>query len=80
MFGLYLSHVLKRISSPHCELAAAHAALVLRFLKRAVTTLRMPYNIKVTFRILLASSYVRSVSVSRTEISLSNILASCPSF
>ncbi|XP_061721366.1 tubulin polyglutamylase TTLL5 isoform X3 [Cydia pomonella] len=45
-FGLYLTHVLKRISCPSNELGAAHAALVLRFLKRASNTLRMPYNVK----------------------------------
>ncbi|XP_063387475.1 tubulin polyglutamylase TTLL5 [Cydia fagiglandana] len=45
-FGLYLTHVLKRISCPSNELGAAHAALALRFLKRASNTLRMPYNVK----------------------------------
>ncbi|RVE40418.1 hypothetical protein evm_014932 [Chilo suppressalis] len=45
-FGLYLTHVLKRISSPGNELGVQHAALVLRFLKRASATLRMPYNVK----------------------------------
>ncbi|CAB3248718.1 unnamed protein product [Arctia plantaginis] len=45
-FGLFLTHVLKRVSSPSNELAVAHAALVLRFLKRAASTLRMPYNVK----------------------------------
>ncbi|XP_075982485.1 tubulin tyrosine ligase-like 5 isoform X2 [Anticarsia gemmatalis] len=43
-FGLFLTHVLKRVSCPANELAVAHAALVLRFLKRAASTLRMPYN------------------------------------
>ncbi|XP_045502487.1 uncharacterized protein LOC123699558 isoform X2 [Colias croceus] len=43
-FGLYLTHVLKRISSPSNELGAQHAALVLRFLRRASASLRMPYN------------------------------------
>ncbi|XP_063539520.1 tubulin polyglutamylase TTLL5 [Cydia strobilella] len=43
-FGLYLTHILKRISCASSELGAAHAALVLRFLKRASNTLRMPYN------------------------------------
>ncbi|KAI8424770.1 LOW QUALITY PROTEIN: hypothetical protein MSG28_006715 [Choristoneura fumiferana] len=47
-FGLYLTHVLKRVSSFSSELAVAHAGLVLRFLKRASNTLRMPYNVKVT--------------------------------
>ncbi|CAH0728625.1 unnamed protein product, partial [Brenthis ino] len=42
-FGLYLTHVLKRISSPANELGAQHAALVLRFLRRACASLRMPY-------------------------------------
>ncbi|KAI8424775.1 LOW QUALITY PROTEIN: hypothetical protein MSG28_006715 [Choristoneura fumiferana] len=45
-FGLYLTHVLKRVSSFSSELAVAHAGLVLRFLKRASNTLRMPYNVK----------------------------------
>ncbi|CAH2094823.1 unnamed protein product [Euphydryas editha] len=45
-FGLYLSHVLKRISSPANELGAQHAALVLRFLRRAAASLRMPYALK----------------------------------
>ncbi|XP_047993914.1 tubulin polyglutamylase TTLL5 [Leguminivora glycinivorella] len=45
-FGLYLTHILKRISCPSNELGAAHAGLVLRFLKRASNTLRMPYNVK----------------------------------
>ncbi|XP_063627846.1 tubulin polyglutamylase TTLL5 [Cydia splendana] len=45
-FGLYLTHILKRVSCPSNELGAAHAALVLRFLKRASNTLRMPYNVK----------------------------------
>ncbi|KAL0868898.1 hypothetical protein ABMA27_007236 [Loxostege sticticalis] len=45
-FGLFLTHVLKRISSPANELGVQHAALVLRFLKRASATLRMPYNVK----------------------------------
>ncbi|CAH4038145.1 unnamed protein product [Pieris brassicae] len=43
-FGLYLTHVLKRISSPSNEMAVQHAALVLRFLRRASASLRMPYN------------------------------------
>nr|XP_049704461.1 uncharacterized protein LOC110379252 isoform X2 [Helicoverpa armigera] len=43
-FGLFLTHVLKRVSSPCNELAVQHAALVLRFLKRASASLRMPYN------------------------------------
>ncbi|XP_049878099.1 probable beta-tubulin polyglutamylase isoform X3 [Pectinophora gossypiella] len=43
-FGLFLTHVLKRVSSPSNELAVAHAALVLKFLKRASASLRMPYN------------------------------------
>ncbi|XP_023950160.2 tubulin polyglutamylase TTLL5 isoform X2 [Bicyclus anynana] len=45
-FGLYLTHVLKRVSSPSNELAVQHAALVLRFLRRASSSLRMPYNVK----------------------------------
>ncbi|XP_063895810.1 tubulin polyglutamylase TTLL5 [Helicoverpa armigera] len=45
-FGLFLTHVLKRVSSPCNELAVQHAALVLRFLKRASASLRMPYNVK----------------------------------
>ncbi|XP_053613829.1 probable beta-tubulin polyglutamylase isoform X3 [Plodia interpunctella] len=45
-FGLFLTYVLKRISSPANELAVSHAALVLKFLKRACSTLRMPYNVK----------------------------------
>ncbi|KAJ8714240.1 hypothetical protein PYW08_007860 [Mythimna loreyi] len=45
-FGLFLTHVLKRVSSPSNELGAAHASLVLRFLKRACASLRMPYNVK----------------------------------
>ncbi|KAI8424776.1 hypothetical protein MSG28_006715 [Choristoneura fumiferana] len=45
-FGLYLTHVLKRVSSFSSELAVAHAGLVLRFLKRASNTLRMPYNME----------------------------------
>ncbi|XP_046971101.1 tubulin polyglutamylase TTLL5 isoform X1 [Vanessa cardui] len=45
-FGLYLTHVLKRISSPSNELGVQHAALVLRFLRRASASLRMPYNVK----------------------------------
>ncbi|XP_060805207.1 uncharacterized protein LOC106137883 [Amyelois transitella] len=43
-FGLFLTYVLKRISSPANELAVSHAALVLKFLRRACSTLRMPYN------------------------------------
>ncbi|XP_039757704.1 uncharacterized protein LOC120632021 [Pararge aegeria] len=43
-FGLYLTHVLKRVSSPSNELAVQHAALVLKFLRRASSSLRMPYN------------------------------------
>ncbi|XP_045486149.1 uncharacterized protein LOC111001366 isoform X2 [Pieris rapae] len=43
-FGLYLTHVLKRISSPSNEMAVQHAALILRFLRRASASLRMPYN------------------------------------
>ncbi|KAM3959296.1 LOW QUALITY PROTEIN: tubulin tyrosine ligase-like 5 [Aphomia sociella] len=46
LFGLFLSHVLKRVSCASNELAAQHAALLLRFLRRACATLRMPYNIK----------------------------------
>ncbi|XP_045486148.1 tubulin polyglutamylase TTLL5 isoform X1 [Pieris rapae] len=45
-FGLYLTHVLKRISSPSNEMAVQHAALILRFLRRASASLRMPYNVK----------------------------------
>ncbi|KAJ0173465.1 hypothetical protein K1T71_010614 [Dendrolimus kikuchii] len=45
-FGLFLTHVLKRISSPSNELGVAHAQLVLKFLKRASASLRMPYNVK----------------------------------
>ncbi|XP_061384346.1 tubulin polyglutamylase TTLL5 isoform X1 [Danaus plexippus] len=45
-FGMYLTHVLKRISSPCTEQGAQHAALVLRFLRRASASLRMPYNVK----------------------------------
>ncbi|XP_072929682.1 tubulin polyglutamylase TTLL5 [Epargyreus clarus] len=45
-FGLYLTHVLKRISSPANELGVQHAALVLKFLRRASASLRMPYNVK----------------------------------
>ncbi|XP_069360684.1 tubulin polyglutamylase TTLL5 isoform X1 [Maniola hyperantus] len=45
-FGLYLTHVLKRVSSPSNELAVQHAALVLKFLRRASSSLRMPYNVK----------------------------------
>jgi hypothetical protein len=51
-FGLYLTHVLKRISSSGNELAVQHAALVLRFLRRACASLRMPYNIKVTLHMI----------------------------
>lgn len=47
-FGLFLTHVLKRVSSPCNELGVQHAALVLRFLRRASASLRMPYNVKVT--------------------------------
>ncbi|XP_045537693.1 uncharacterized protein LOC106708604 isoform X2 [Papilio machaon] len=43
-FGLYLTHVLKRVSCAGGEQAAQHAALLLRFLRRAAATLRMPYN------------------------------------
>ncbi|CAH1637922.1 unnamed protein product [Spodoptera littoralis] len=43
-FGLYLTHVLKRVSSPSNELGVAHASLVLRFLRKASASLRMPYN------------------------------------
>ncbi|XP_068618971.1 tubulin polyglutamylase TTLL5 isoform X2 [Battus philenor] len=43
-FGLYLTHVLKRVSCPGNELAVQHSALLLRFLRRAAATLRMPYN------------------------------------
>ncbi|KAJ2944654.1 hypothetical protein O0L34_g4009 [Tuta absoluta] len=43
-FGLFLTHVLKRVSNPGNELAVAHAVLALKFLKRASATLRMPYN------------------------------------
>ncbi|XP_026742917.1 uncharacterized protein LOC113504710 isoform X3 [Trichoplusia ni] len=45
-FGLFLTHVLKRVSSPCNELGVQHAALVLRFLRRASASLRMPYNVK----------------------------------
>ncbi|KAJ2938520.1 hypothetical protein O0L34_g13016 [Tuta absoluta] len=45
-FGLFLTHVLKRVSNPGNELAVAHAVLALKFLKRASATLRMPYNVK----------------------------------
>ncbi|KPI92075.1 Tubulin polyglutamylase TTLL5 [Papilio xuthus] len=45
-FGLYLTHVLKRVSCAGGEQAAQHAALLLRFLRRAAATLRMPYNVK----------------------------------
>ncbi|KAG6441981.1 hypothetical protein O3G_MSEX002135 [Manduca sexta] len=44
-FGLYLTHVLKRLSSG-AEAAARHAGLVLRFLQRASAALRVPYNLK----------------------------------
>ncbi|KAH9642967.1 hypothetical protein HF086_013528 [Spodoptera exigua] len=45
-FGLFLTHVLKRVSSPSNELGVAHASLVLRFLRKASASLRMPYNVK----------------------------------
>ncbi|KAI5642791.1 tubulin-tyrosine ligase family domain-containing protein [Phthorimaea operculella] len=45
-FGLFLTHVLKRVSNPGNELAVAHAVMALKFLKRASATLRMPYNVK----------------------------------
>ncbi|XP_050663995.1 tubulin polyglutamylase TTLL5 isoform X2 [Leptidea sinapis] len=45
-FGLYLTHVLKRISCPSNELAVQHAALILRFLRCASVSTRMPHNIK----------------------------------
>ncbi|CAH2044656.1 unnamed protein product, partial [Iphiclides podalirius] len=45
-FGLYLTHVLKRVSSPGRELSVQHAQLVARFLRRAAATLRMPYYVQ----------------------------------
>lgn len=45
-FGLFLSHVLKRVAGCHHPQAAPLAAIVSRFLKRAVTSLRVPYNIQ----------------------------------
>ncbi|XP_037876384.1 tubulin polyglutamylase TTLL5 isoform X1 [Bombyx mori] len=45
LFGLYLSLVLKRITSAHSS-AARHAALVLRFLRRASAALRLPYHVQ----------------------------------
>lgn len=57
-FGMYLTHVLKRVSSPSNELAVQHAALVLKFLRRASSSLRMPYNVKVTMFTHAASLHV----------------------
>lgn len=45
-FGLFLTHVLKRIANPCNEQAGHHADLLLKFLKRASTSLKIPYNIK----------------------------------
>ncbi|XP_045453082.1 tubulin polyglutamylase TTLL5 [Melitaea cinxia] len=45
-FGLYLSHVLKRLSAPAGERGAQHAALLARFLRRAAASLRTPYALK----------------------------------
>ncbi|CAK1583985.1 unnamed protein product [Parnassius mnemosyne] len=44
-FGLYLTQVVKRLSCGG-DVCAAHAALVLRFLRRASAALRMPYHVQ----------------------------------
>ncbi|CAG5004192.1 unnamed protein product [Parnassius apollo] len=44
-FGLYLTQVVKRLSCGS-DVCAAHAALVLRFLRRASAALRMPYHVQ----------------------------------